>query len=111
MSSESVIREIRDSLNGRPGQPIVFGVCKSLAARFGTEPWIFRLAAIVLGLFFTLPSIAAYIIAGFVMPETEERSRRFFSGLAVVIREQVQKGAAWLRESCTAGNRGGYHNQ
>jgi len=111
MSSESVIQEIRDSLNGRPGQPIVFGVCKSLAERFGAEPWIFRLAAILLGLFFTFPAIAAYIIAGFVMPETEDRSRRFFSGLAVVIREQVQKGAAWLRDCCAAGNRGGYHSR
>ena len=26
MSSENVINEIRESLNGRPGQPIVFGV-------------------------------------------------------------------------------------
>ena len=35
MSSEDVIKEIRESLNGRPGQPIVFGVCKALAERFG----------------------------------------------------------------------------
>ena len=98
MSSESVINEIRESLNGRPGQPIVFGVCKSLADRFGKEPWIFRLAAIVLLLFWTLPALAAYLIAGLVMRETEDRTRRFFSGLAIIVREWVEKGAAWLRD-------------
>jgi phage shock protein PspC (stress-responsive transcriptional regulator) len=97
MSSESVINEIRESLNGRPGQPIVFGVCKSLADRFGKEPWIFRLAAIVLAVFWTLPALAAYVVAGLVMTETEDRTRRFFSGLAIIIREQVESGAAWLR--------------
>lgn len=98
MSSESVINEIRESLNGRPGQPIVFGVCKSLSDRFGKEPWIFRLAAIALTLFWTLPALAAYVVAGLVMKETEDRTRRFFSGLAVIIREWVETGAAWLRD-------------
>lgn len=98
MSSETVINEIRESLNGRPGQPIVFGVCKSLADRFGKEPWIFRLAVIVLALFWTLPVVAAYVVAGLVMKETEDRTRRFFSGLAVIVRERVETGAAWLRD-------------
>jgi phage shock protein PspC (stress-responsive transcriptional regulator) len=100
MSSENVINEIRESLNGRPGQPIVFGVCKALSDRFGKEPWIFRLAAIVLTLFWALPALAAYIIAGLVMRETEVRTRTFFSGLGVVIRENVERGAAWLRDCC-----------
>jgi phage shock protein PspC (stress-responsive transcriptional regulator) len=98
MSADNVINEIRESLNGRPGQPIVFGVCKSLADRFDKEPWIFRLAAIVLTLFWTFPAVAAYIILGFVLDETESRTRRFFSGLAVVIREGVQKFAESLRD-------------
>jgi len=109
MSAENVINEIRESLNGRPGQPIVFGVCKAMADRFGKEPWAFRLAAIVVALFWPLPVLAAYIIAGLVLKETEVRTRRFFSGLAVVIRENVQKGAAWLHDSCAADRRGGYH--
>jgi phage shock protein PspC (stress-responsive transcriptional regulator) len=100
MSSDNVINEIRESLNGRPGQPIVFGVCKSLANRTGKEPWIFRLAAIVVTLFWPLLGLAVYIIAGVVMPETEERTRKFFSGLLVIVRENVEKGAAWLRDSC-----------
>jgi len=98
MSADSVINEIRDSLNGRPGQPIVFGVCKALADKSGKEPWIFRLAAIIFTLFWTLPAVAAYIILGFALNETENRTRKFFSGLAIIVRDLVQKFAASLRD-------------
>ena len=98
MSADNVINEIRDSLNGRPGQPIVFGVCKALADKFGKEPWLFRLAAIILTLFWTLPAVAAYIIVGFALNETEDRTRKFFSGLAVIVRDLVQKFAESLRD-------------
>lgn len=108
MSSENVLNELRESLNGRPGQPIVFGVCKSLAERFNKEPWIFRLAAILIILFWPPAGLAAYIIAGLVMRETEERTRKFFSGLLIIVRENVEKGAAWLRDSCDTGTRGGH---
>lgn len=97
MSAENVVNEIRDTLNGQPGQPIVFGVCGTLAERFGQEAWLFRAAAILLGLFFTLFTVAAYIVLGFALTETESRTRRFFSGLAVVIREGVEKFADSLR--------------
>ena len=109
MSSENVINEIRESLNGRPGQPIVFGVCNSLAARFDREPWTFRLAAIVLAVLWPRAGLAAYVIAGLVLAETEARTRTFFSGLAVIIREQVERGAAWLRDCCSAEQRRPYH--
>ena len=98
MSADSVIAEIRESLNGRPGQPIVFGVCNALSERYGKEPWIFRLAAIVLTLFWTLPTVAIYIVLGLSLKETEDRTRRFFSGLVVVIREGVDKLFAALRD-------------
>ena len=98
MSADKVFNEIRDSLNGRPGQPIVFGVCKALADKSGKEPWLFRLAAIVLTLFWTLPAVAAYIILGFALNETEDRTRKFFSGLAIIVRDLVQKFAASLRD-------------
>jgi phage shock protein PspC (stress-responsive transcriptional regulator) len=98
MSADNVINEIRQSLNGRPGQPIVFGVCKAMAAKAGKEPWVFRLAALVLALFWTLPAVAAYVILGFALSETEERTRKFFSGLAIIIREMVEKFAASLRD-------------
>lgn len=100
MSSENVINEIRESLNGRPGQPIVFGVCKSLADRFDKEPWIFRLAAILMILLWPPAGLAAYIIAGLVMQETEARTRKFFSGLLIIVRENVEKAAACLRGCC-----------
>jgi phage shock protein PspC (stress-responsive transcriptional regulator) len=105
MSSDNVINEIRESLNGRPGQPIVFGVCKSLADRTGKEPWMFRLAAILITLFWPLAGLAIYIIAGVVMRETEERTRKFFSGLLIIVRENVEKGAGWLRDCCQSCNR------
>jgi phage shock protein PspC (stress-responsive transcriptional regulator) len=98
MSANSVIDEIRDSLNGRPGQPIVFGVCRALADKFNKEPWVFRLAALVLTLFWTLPAVAAYIILGFALNDTEDRTRRFFSGLAIIIREGVDKLSESLRD-------------
>jgi len=111
MSSQSVINEIRDSLNGRPGQAIVFGVCNALSVRFGKEPWTFRLAAIVLTLLWPLPALAAYVIAGLVMQETEVRTRRFFSGLVVVIRENVERAASWLRDCCSADRHGDYRSR
>jgi phage shock protein PspC (stress-responsive transcriptional regulator) len=98
MSKDSVISEIRDSLNGRPGQPIVFGVCRALSEKCGKEPWIFRLAAIALALFWTLPAVADYIILGFALNDTEDRTRRFFSGLAIIVREGVDKVAESLRD-------------
>jgi phage shock protein PspC (stress-responsive transcriptional regulator) len=97
MTAESVCEQIRESLNGRPGQPIVLGVCKSLAERFEKEPWVFRLAAIILTLCWTVPALIAYVVLGFVLSETEVRTRQFFSGLAVIIREGVNKLAASLR--------------
>lgn len=97
MSTESVINEIRDSLNGRPGQPIVFGVCQTLADKFKQEPWVFRAGAIVLALFFTFFTVAAYVVLGFALNETENRTRRFFSGLAILIREWTEKFADSLR--------------
>lgn len=97
MTTNDVLTEIRESLNGRPGQPILFGVCRSLAERFGQEPWTYRAAAIILAVFFTLPTVAAYIILGFALKETEERTRRFFSGLAVLVREWAEKLADSLR--------------
>ena len=67
MSAESVIDQIKEALEGRPGQPMVLGVCRSLAERFGQETWIVRAVTIVMAVFWTLPVVAAYIILGFAM--------------------------------------------
>jgi phage shock protein PspC (stress-responsive transcriptional regulator) len=97
MCPDNVCNEIREALNGRPGQPIVFGVCKSLADRLDKEPWVVRLVAIVLTLFWTIPAVAVYVVLGFALNETEDRTRRFFSGLGVMIREGLEKFMTSLR--------------
>lgn len=91
MKHDDTLEDIKSALNGRPGQPIVFGVCRALAARCGCETWITRAVAIVIGLFWTLPALAAYILLGLVLKETETRTRGFFSGLTVIIREWTEK--------------------
>ncbi|MDX1557019.1 MAG: PspC domain-containing protein [Xanthomonadales bacterium] len=99
MRDKDTIDDIKNALNGRPGQPIVFGVCKALAARCGCQPWVTRAVAIFLGLFFTLPALAAYIILGFCLKETEDRTRGFFSGLKVIIQEWIEKLAGASRRA------------
>ncbi len=101
MTAESVFKQIRESLNGRPGQPIVLGVCQALAERFDKEPWVCRLVTIVLAVFWTLPAVAIYVALGFVLKETEVRTRQFFSGLLVIAREGIDKLAASLRSAFT----------
>jgi phage shock protein PspC (stress-responsive transcriptional regulator) len=97
MSEQCVFDQVKESLNGRPDQPIVFGVCQALSKRYKQAPWVFRLAAIVLTLIWTIPALAVYIVLSLVLTETEMRTRKFFSGLAVVVREQVEKLPASLR--------------
>jgi len=91
MTAECIFQEIKQALNGRPGQPIVLGVCKTLAARIDKQVWCVRLAMIVLALFWALPVLAAYVVLGFVLPETEHRARGFFTGLGIMARETAEK--------------------
>jgi phage shock protein PspC (stress-responsive transcriptional regulator) len=99
MQSDETFENIKKALNGRSGQPIVFGVCKALAARCGCETWITRGAAIILGLVFTRPTLAAYIVLGLVLKETEVRTKGFFSGLKVMAREWSEKCIRTSRDS------------
>lgn len=87
MSERDIFDGIKENLNGRPGQPIIFGVCEALAKRFNVETWITRAAAIVLAFVFTFLTLAAYIVLGFVLDETETRTRGFFKGLWISIKE------------------------
>ena len=105
MRDKDTVEDIKQALNGRPGQPIVFGVCKALATRCACEPWVTRAATIVLGLIFTLPTLAAYIVLGLCLKETETRTRGFFSGLSVIIREWSEK---LIRNSRDSFHSGGY---
>lgn len=91
MTANDILHEIKMVLEGRPGQPIVLGVCAAAARRFGFAAWGVRLAVIVAGLVWTVPVLAAYVIAGFALKETERRTRDFFAGLAIVAREWFAK--------------------
>ena len=109
MRNDETCENIKKALNGRPGQPIVFGVCRALAARCGCEPWVTRLTAIIAGVFFTFATLIAYVLLGLFMKETEERTRGFFSGLTVVFREWTEKFSRSDRDSYQSdGYNGGY---
>ena len=91
MKSEELLDSVRENLNGRPGQPMVLGVCRTLAERISQEPWIVRAAAIVLALLWTGPALAAYVLLGVALPETGERTRGVFKGLFIWLQECVEK--------------------
>ena len=80
--------QIRENLNGRDGQPIVFGVCVTLAKRLGVETWITRAVAIVATIFFTFATAALYVLLGFLLSETNERTTGFFRGLKIWLQER-----------------------
>jgi phage shock protein PspC (stress-responsive transcriptional regulator) len=91
MTTDNIIQEIREALQGRPGQAIVLGVCNTIATRMGWETWCVRLAVIVSLLFFSGFTLVVYVVAGLVMKETEARTRGFFTGLSIIAREWVSK--------------------
>ena len=91
MQDNTFFDSIKRNLNGEPGQPIVLGVCKTLAARFNQEVWLIRLAAIVLGVFYTFFTIVAYVLLGLFMDETSHRTKSLFEGLGIWFRELTEK--------------------
>ena len=93
MQENTFFDSIKENLNGEPGQPIVLGVCKTLAARFNQEVWLIRLAAIVLGVFYSFITLVAYILLGLFMEETSDRSKSLFEGLGIWFRELTEKVA------------------
>lgn len=93
MQDETFFDSIKRNLNGEPGQPMVLGVCRTLARRFGQEVWLIRLAAIVLGVFYSFITLVAYILLGLFMEETSYRTRSLFEGLGIWFREFTEKVA------------------
>jgi phage shock protein PspC (stress-responsive transcriptional regulator) len=91
MTSETFFESVKKNLNGEPGQPIVLGVCKTLAARLNQEVWLIRLAAIILGVFYTFITLVAYILLGLFMEETSSRTKSLFEGLGIWFREFLDK--------------------
>ena len=103
MQDETFFDSIKRNLNGAPGQPIVLGVCKTLAARLGQEVWLIRLAAIVLGVFYSFITLVVYVLLGLFMAETSQRTRSLFEGLGIWFREFTEKVGKQF--NCTPGNR------
>jgi phage shock protein PspC (stress-responsive transcriptional regulator) len=91
MAQNDFLDSVRENLNGRPGQPMLFGVCRTLAEKSGLETWLVRVAAILLVLFFTGPTAVAYILLGLFMDETADRTRGIFQGLFLTLQEGVEK--------------------
>jgi phage shock protein PspC (stress-responsive transcriptional regulator) len=104
MQDENFFDSIKRNLNGEPGQPIVLGVCKTLAARFNQEVWLIRLAAIVLGVFYSFVTLVVYILLGLFMEETSHRSKSLFEGIGIWFREFTEKVAN--KCNCAFGNNG-----
>lgn len=102
MQTETFFESIKRNLNGEPGQPIVLGVCKTLAARFNQEVWLIRLAAIVLGVFYSFTTLVVYILLGLFMEETSHRTKSLFEGIGIWFREFTEKVA----EKCGCGGPG-----
>jgi phage shock protein PspC (stress-responsive transcriptional regulator) len=93
MQDETFFDSLKRNLNGEPGQPIVLGVCKTLAARFNQEVWLIRLAAIVLGVFYSFITLVIYVLLGLFMEETSHRSKSLFEGIGIWFREFTEKVA------------------
>jgi len=111
MNPDELIASIRENLNGTPGQPMVFGVCRTLAQRSGHEPWMFQLAAIVLALFWTIPTLGIYIFLGMLLPETTVRTFGVFKGLFIALQEWVEKTLACLQDLFQTNGRSNTHRQ
>ena len=94
MQENTFFDSIKRNLNGEPGQPIVLGVCKTLAARFNQEVWLIRLAAIVLGVFYSFTTLVVYVLLGLFMEETSGRTKSLFEGLGIWFRELTEKVAS-----------------
>ena len=104
MQDENFFDSIKRNLNGEPGQPIVLGVCKTLAARFNQEVWLIRLAAIVLGVFYSFITLVAYILLGLFMEETSHRTKSLFEGLGIWFREFTDKVGKQFNSTFGSGN-------
>lgn len=109
MQDNTFFDSIKRNLNGDPGQPMVLGVCKTLAARFKQEVWLIRLAAIVLGVFYSFATLVAYILLGLFMEETSGRTKSLFEGLAIWFREFTEK-VAKIFDNVSSSSRSSYRD-
>jgi phage shock protein PspC (stress-responsive transcriptional regulator) len=104
MQDETFFDSVKKNLNGEPGQPIVLGVCRTLAERLNQEVWLIRLAAIVLGVFYSFITLVAYILLGLFMDETSDRTKSLFEGLGIWFRELTEKVGRLFNSTFGNGN-------
>ncbi len=62
--AQSIRPRTHSRLYRNPRDGKIMGVCAGIADYFGADPWAVRAAAIVGLVFFTVPTVAAYFIAG-----------------------------------------------
>lgn len=82
----------KKALQGRPGQPLLLGVCAALARRLDMEAWLVRVGVILLFVLFNLVTLVVYLVLALVLEETAERSRKIFHGLWMTIKEKFEPG-------------------
>lgn len=104
MAQNDFLDSVRDNLNGRPGQPMLFGVCRTLADKTGVEPWLVRVLALVLLVLFTGFTVVAYVLLGLFMDETADRTRGIFQGLFMILREAVERLVDGIGDLFRSGN-------
>lgn len=104
MAHNDFLDSVRDNLNGRPGQPMLFGVCSTLAAKTGVEPWLVRILALLFLLLFTGFTVVGYVLLGLFLDETAERTRGIFQGLFMVLRDAVDRLVEGIGDLFRSGN-------
>lgn len=55
-------------LHRDPERGVILGVCAGIAGHFDAPLWLTRLGALVLGWFFPVATIVAYLVAALLMP-------------------------------------------
>lgn len=85
-------QDVKQALNGRTGQPILLGVCQFISQRTEMAPWLVRSLALLLLLVFPPFTLIAYLLAGFLLPQTAERSKKIARGLWITIQEKLSGG-------------------
>lgn len=92
---------------GEQKRPVwVWGVCAAVANRVGWETWIVRAVAVLLLIFLTGLTLAAYFILGLLLPESRDRAfrsiREFARFLDALIEAAGRKINQWLDSRRTA---------
>ena len=64
----------RDKLYRNERKAKWMGVCAGLADFFDTDRHIVRIITIVAGIFFTMPTLVVYIVAGIILPKRPDWS-------------------------------------